>query len=71
MQQLVSSQDTHQRKAAYVVLGVMAEIATDQIQEQNLEELMNCVFAGIRDPQSLVRLHAVRALTDFAFNLTP
>uniref|UniRef100_A0A6A7G7Q6 Importin-4 isoform X1 n=1 Tax=Hirondellea gigas TaxID=1518452 RepID=A0A6A7G7Q6_9CRUS len=65
--QLVTASDECQRKAGFNMLYVLSDSYRDVLSD-NLEDFLKCIFAGMKDPNSvLVRTYACRTLGEFAF----
>lgn len=67
----VQGDDILRKKAAYLCVAVIAEGCSEAICTKYLYPLLECVKAGITNPNSLVRNAALFALGQFAEHLQP
>lgn len=67
----VKGEDILRKKAAYLCIAVIAEGCSEAICTKYLAPMLECVKAGITNPNALVRNAALFALGQFAEHLQP
>ncbi|XP_037085463.1 importin-4-like [Pollicipes pollicipes] len=71
VQQLLTSNDEYQRKAAFLALAMTAEGCSERVRTKHLAAWLQHVCQGIQHPSTVVRNAALFTLGQFAEHLQP